>query len=84
MTSAVITQMPVILNKSVIAGRYSWLVQMPVLITYTSASMSARRALIATMMISRVPVLGSSQGVQVTDMVLQPNIPGSKFNKIKT
>jgi len=84
MTSAVITQTPVILSKSVIAGRYSWLVQMPVLVTYTSASMSAKRALIATMMIRRVPVLGSSQGVQITDIVLQPDIAGSKFKKINT
>jgi len=84
MTSAVITQTPAILSKSVVAGRYSWLVQMPVLVTYTSASMTAKKALIATMMIRRVPVLGASQGVQITDIALQPNIPGSTYKKIQT
>ena len=84
MTSAVITKTPVILNKSVIAARYSWLVQMPVLVTYTSASESVKKSLIATLMIRRVPVLGASQGIQIANIILQPNIPGSNLNKIKT
>jgi intracellular multiplication protein IcmL len=80
MTSAVITQTPAILSKAVMAGRYSWVVQMPVLVTYTSASMTARKALIATIMVRRVPVLGASQGVLITDIALQPDITGSNNN----
>jgi intracellular multiplication protein IcmL len=80
MTSAVITQTPAILSKMITAGRYSWLVQMPVLVTYTSASMTAKRALIATIMVRRVPVLGVSQGIQITDISLRPDIAGSNNN----
>src|SRR3989339_1228598 len=53
--SAVVTKSPVILNKEIIGGRYSWEVQMPVLVTYTSASASTQQQLIATVLIQRVP-----------------------------
>jgi len=80
-SSAVVTKSPVILNKEIIGGRYSWEVQMPVLVTYTSASASTQQELIATLMIQRVPVLGVAEGIQITTISLQPNIPGETEQK---
>jgi intracellular multiplication protein IcmL len=81
-TSAVITQTPSILSKSIVAGQYSWVLQMPVLVTYTSANQTIKRGLVATMMIRREPVLGASQGIQITDIVLQPQMAGASVQEV--
>lgn len=73
--SAVVNGAVVTMNQGVIHGRYQWMLQMPVLLTYSSASDDAHRQMIITMNISRVPTLDTSMGIQITDLkaAIQPN-----------
>lgn len=66
--SAVVSQTPKILNRSIINGRYTWSVMVPVLINYTSASANAKQTVDLSLTISRVPVLSSSQGIQISNL----------------
>lgn len=73
--SAVATSTPVILEKGGLNGRYSWRVQLPILITY-SASGSAPSAPIypVTMLIKRISTLESPQGIGISQFVVGSNI----------
>ncbi|HHM0577190.1 TPA: type IVB secretion system apparatus protein IcmL/DotI, partial [Legionella pneumophila] len=55
--SAVATRAPIILQKGVLNGRYSWRVQMPILVTYQSASEFTQQNNVVTMLITRVSTL---------------------------
>jgi intracellular multiplication protein IcmL len=63
-TSAVVSGAPVILSREIYHGSFTWTVQFPMLVTFTSASESRKQTLIVTMRISRVPVLSAPQGIQ--------------------
>lgn len=65
--SAVVSGAPVILNRAIIGGRFTWRVQMPVLVTFESANQRTQRRYIVTMDIQRVPVLIATQGIRVMD-----------------
>lgn len=65
--NAVISGPAVVLNTAVYHGRYTWRVQMPVLVTYTSASESKRTRFMVTMNVQRVPVLNAYKGIQISD-----------------
>jgi len=67
--SAVATKAPVILQKGVLNDRYSWRVQMPILITYQSASEFTQQNTIVTMLITRVPTLNSPRGIGISQFV---------------
>ncbi|MCK1862760.1 DotI/IcmL/TraM family protein, partial [Legionella pneumophila] len=43
-------------------GRYSWRVQMPILVTYQSASEFTQQNNVVTMLITRVSTLNSPRG----------------------
>jgi intracellular multiplication protein IcmL len=64
-SSAVIDGSPVITVREIIHGRYTWVVQLPLLINFSSASEKSQEKLVITMTVMRVPVLGSAQGIQV-------------------
>ncbi|MCX7116080.1 MAG: type IVB secretion system apparatus protein IcmL/DotI [Gammaproteobacteria bacterium] len=70
--SAVATRAPVILQKGVLDGEYSWRVQMPILVTYQSASDFTQVNNVVTMLISRVSTLESSRGIGITQFVVGP------------
>ncbi|AAO91126.1 type IVB secretion system apparatus protein IcmL.2 [Coxiella burnetii] len=55
----------VILDQEVVHGRYSWRVQLPLLVTYTSASIQQKAHFIITMDIIRVPVIDAAKSIQI-------------------
>jgi intracellular multiplication protein IcmL len=65
--TSVVESSPVILARLIIHGRYTWRVQMKLLVTYTSASEQTQRHIIVTMNVQRVPTLDASQGIQIID-----------------
>lgn len=70
--SAVATQAPIVLRKGTIQGRYAWRVQMPLLVTYQSASAFNQEKNIVTMLITRVSTLNSPRGIGIEQLVVQP------------
>ncbi|HAU1154399.1 TPA: type IV secretion protein DotI [Legionella pneumophila] len=70
--SAVATRAPIILQKGVLNGRYSWRVQMPILVTYQSASEFTQQSNVVTMLITRVSTLNSPRGIGISQFVVGP------------
>lgn len=70
--SAVVTRAPIILQKGVLNGRYSWRVQMPILVTYQSASEFTQQNNVVTMLITRVSTLNSPRGIGISQFVVGP------------
>jgi len=64
--TAVATGAPVVLDQGRINNRYSWKVQLPVLVTYQSSSTTYQQPLIITMIITRVPTLNVPKGIAIT------------------
>lgn len=67
--SSVVSGPPVVLSPLSLHGRYTWPVQMKLLVTYTSASQQVQRNIIVTMDVQRVPTLDASQGIQIINFV---------------
>ena len=74
--SAVATRAPIILQKGVLNGRYSWRVQMPILVTYQSASEFTQQNNVVTMLITRVSTLNSPRGIGISQFVVGPATGG--------
>lgn len=70
--SAVATRPPIILQKGLLNGRYTWRVQMPITVTYQSASEFTQGNYIVTMLITRVSTLNSPRGIGITQFIVGP------------
>lgn len=70
--SAVATQAPIVLRKGRLGGRYAWRVQMPLLVTYQSASEFSQEKNIVTMLIKRISTLNSPRGIGIEQLVVRP------------
>ena len=70
--SAVATRAPIILQKGILNGRYSWRVQMPILVTYQSASEFSQQNNVVTMLLTRVSTLNSPRGIGISQFVVGP------------
>ena len=70
--SAVATRAPIILQKGVLNGQYSWRVQMPLLVSYQSASEFSQQNNVVTMLITRVSTLNSPRGIGIAQFVVGP------------
>ena len=70
--SAVVTRAPIILQKGLLNGRYSWRIQMPVLVTYQSASEFSQQDNIVTILVTRVSTLNSPRGIGIAQFVVGP------------
>ncbi|MBS0359405.1 MAG: type IVB secretion system apparatus protein IcmL/DotI [Proteobacteria bacterium] len=70
--SAVATQAPVILEKGVIEGRYSWRVQMPILVTFQSSSEFSQARYMVNILIVRVSTLNSPRGIGIAQFIAAP------------
>lgn len=70
--SAVATRAPIILQKGILNGRFSWRVQMPILVTYQSASEFSQQNNIVTLLITRVSTLNSPRGIGIEQFVVAP------------
>jgi len=67
--SAVATGTPVILDQAVIDGRYSWKVQIPLLVSYQSPNEQTQKPVIIMMIISRVPTVDKPKGIAIVSFV---------------
>jgi len=65
--TAVVSGTPVIINTGVVHGRFTWRVQLPVLVTFNSASMSRESHWMVTMNIQRISTLDAYKGIQISD-----------------
>jgi len=70
--SAVATRAPIILQKGLLNGTYAWRVQMPILVTYQSASEFSQQNNVVTMLITRVSTLNSPRGIGISQFVVGP------------
>jgi len=71
-SSATATSAPIVLRKGLIGDRYAWRVQMPILVTYQSASEIQQERNVVTMLITRVSTLNSPRGIGIEQMIVQP------------
>ncbi|PIQ44128.1 MAG: type IV secretion protein DotI [Gammaproteobacteria bacterium CG11_big_fil_rev_8_21_14_0_20_46_22] len=62
---------PVITNQGVLDGKYSWRVQIPVVVTYQSLSQQFSENLLLTLTIQRRSTLDSKYGVGIAQFVAQ-------------
>lgn len=61
---------PVILNEGVPQGRYAWLVQMPIIVSYTSLDKATSQELMLQALVVRVPTLNNLNGVGIEDIAV--------------
>lgn len=64
--NAIASGSPVILYNGIVNGRYTWRMQLPLLVTFGSASEQRQVSLVISLIVSRVSVLDTSQGILVT------------------
>lgn len=64
-SSAIVYEPPVVLARMIVDGYFTWRVQLPLLVTYTSASAQKQAKYMVTMDITRVPVISAPKGIQV-------------------
>ena len=70
--SAVATRAPIILQKGILNGQYSWRIQMPILVTYQSASEFTQQNNVVTMLVTRISTLESPRGIGISQFVVGP------------
>lgn len=70
--SAVATRAPIILQKGILNNRYSWRIQMPILVTYQSASEFSQQNNVLTMLVTRVSTLNSPRGIGISQFIVGP------------
>ncbi|OGT64425.1 MAG: hypothetical protein A3J38_02000 [Gammaproteobacteria bacterium RIFCSPHIGHO2_12_FULL_45_9] len=70
--SAIVSNAAVVLDQGLRSGRWTWTVQVPVLVTFTSASEVKKANYIVTLTIQRVPVLDLTRGIAVIDFSAEP------------
>lgn len=68
--SAVATGAPIILQEGLLNDVYTWRVQMPMLITYQSASQYSQQAVTVTMLITRVSTLYNARGIGIAQFIV--------------
>ena len=68
--SAVATGVPVILEQGILAGRYTWKVQIPMLITFQSASQFSQQSVTVTLLIVRISTLTSPRGIGIAQFIV--------------
>jgi intracellular multiplication protein IcmL len=68
----VATRAPIILEKGMLSGRYSWRVQMPILVTYQSASEFTQQNIVVTMLITRISTIESPRGIGIAQIIVGP------------
>ncbi len=63
---------PILESEGLIAGRYQWVVQLPMILTYQSGSKTRSDSLLVTLVIVRVPRLESPNGVGIEQWIAVP------------
>lgn len=60
---------PILQSESLVAGRYQWIVQLPMVITYQSGARTKSDSLLVTVVVVRVPRLESPNGVGIEQWI---------------
>jgi intracellular multiplication protein IcmL len=60
---------PIVRSEGLVAGRYQWTIELPLILTYQSGSRSRSDRLLVTLVVVRVPRLESSNGVGIEQWV---------------
>ena len=63
---------PILESEGVVAGRYQWIIQLPLVLTYQSGSRTKSDTLLVTVVVVRVPRLESSNGVGIEQWIAVP------------
>jgi len=67
--SAVAIKPPSILKKGYLNGVYSWRIQLPILVTYQSASEFIQQNVLVTLLVSRISTLDNPKGVGIEQFI---------------
>lgn len=70
--SAVAVRAPIVLQKGLLNGVYSWRVQIPILVTYQSSTEFTQQNNIVTMLIVRQPAVNAPQGIGISQFIVGP------------
>lgn len=70
--TAIPTGAPILQSEGLSAGRYQWIVQLPMLVTYQSGTKERTDRMVVTLVIVRVPRLESPNGVGIEQWIAQP------------
>jgi len=70
--SAMATEAPVIEEKGVVNGLYSWRLTMPIMVTYQSSALYSQSALNINILISRQSTLNTPKGIGIAQFVSTP------------
>jgi intracellular multiplication protein IcmL len=68
--TAVATGAPVVLQRGILTDSYAWRVQIPLLVTYQSASQITQQNVVVTMLITRISTLNSARGIGIAQFVV--------------
>lgn len=68
--TAVATKAPTVLERGILMGRYTWKVQLEMLVSYESPNQTVQQNLIVTMLIVRVPTLSSARGIGIAQFIV--------------
>lgn len=68
--SAVSIGAPVVLERAIIGGKFSWKVQVPLLISYQSPNEQIQKPIVVMMIISRVPTNKYPNGIAVASFIV--------------
>lgn len=63
---------PILESEGVVAGRYQWVIQLPLILTYQSGSRTKSDNLLVTVVVVRVPRLESPHGVGIEQWIAVP------------
>lgn len=68
--SGTVAGIPEVVSKGLlVGGRYGWRIQIPMIITYESASTSYRQPVTITMLVGRVPTTEAAEGVKIASFI---------------
>ncbi len=63
---------PILQSQGLVAGRYQWVIQLPMVLSYQAGSRSRSDSLLVTVVVVRVPRLESSNGIGIEQWIAVP------------
>lgn len=73
--SAVALKPPSILMKGILNGSYSWRIQIPILVTYQSASQFIQQNVLVNLLITRISTLENPKGIGIEQFLVTGYLP---------
>ena len=69
--SAVLQGAPIVRSEGQLRGRYTWVVQMPVLVTYQSSTDQSTQTFLVTLRIKRISTLDNNYGIGISEFIVR-------------